>query len=86
MLVLLDISKLPSSNKVLAAQNHYSEAGTLMMNERHSLPLAGWNPSSPTRRNTCFPSVLETVGSRIKMSNANSAKQLTDFCHLIMVS
>lgn len=86
MLVLLGISKLPSSSKVLAAQNHYPKASTAGMNERHSLALAGWSPSPPTTRTTCSPPALETVESRIKTSNANLAKQLTDFCHLIKVS
>jgi len=73
MLVLLDISKLLSSNKVLAAQKCYSKAGTPVMNERHGLALAGWSPSSPTTRTTCSLPALETVESRIKISNANSA-------------
>lgn len=61
MLILFDISKLLSSNKVLAAQNCYSEAGTLVMNERHALALAGWSPSSPTTRTTCSPPALERL-------------------------
>lgn len=86
MVALLHISKLLSSNKVLAGQNCYSEAGTLMMNERHSLALAGWSPSSPATRTTCSPPLLETEESRIKTNKANSAEQLTVFCHLVKVT
>lgn len=86
VVALLHISKLLSSNKVLAGQKCYSEAGTLMMNERHSLALAGWSPSSPATRATCSSPLLENEESMIKMNKANSSKQLTIFCHLVKVT